>query len=188
MQLTAANRLRLVQICHEVLLSTSVECGTNLQPVASSPGRKGGFMGGIRDYFHGEEADVLEVNWIPYGDYLSYTIELANNPHRKRAQAYGADIAIDPLIRPKDHVIYIRLDRTCGIWVKSGMQFSPELDAALARVAVNIERCRRYSGGGLLARLWAQTLRFSTGIKVLKQPRQSHLIETAFPLLRNQYF
>lgn len=144
-------------------------------------------MSGIGDYFHGEEADVLEVNWIPHGDYLSYAIELANNPHRKRAQAYGSDIGIDPLIRPKDHVIYIRLSSYCGIWVKSGMQFSPELDAALVRVAANTERCRRYSGG-VLAQLWAQRLRFSTGIEVLNPTKAKPFDRDSIPVIEESVF
>lgn len=127
-------------------------------------------MGGIGDYFHGEEGNATGLLWVIYKDdnNLSFVMSLEGDPHRVRAQDYGSDIGIDPLITKGDRVIYVRLDPYCGIWVKTGNQFIPEVKAALARVQENRKRCFKYmdlyAKSRILARLWARRLPRETGV------------------------
>jgi TIR domain len=129
-------------------------------------------MGGIRSYFHGESGSVLALKWNAYHDdnNLSYVMALRGDPHRIAAYDYGSDIGIDPLIKPGDRVVYVRMDSTCGIWVKDGYQLTPELDGALDRVLQNRKKSLRYMNlyeiSPTLAKVWAKTLPYRTGISL----------------------
>jgi hypothetical protein len=131
-------------------------------------------MGGIADYFHGEQGQVSTVNWLASDEYLAYTISLRGDPHRIMAQDYSSDIGIDPIIKPGDDVIYVRPSSTSGMWVKKGQQYTPELQAALSRVQVNRRRCLTYldllSWNRRLAQFWARAIAYRTGV-VLKISR-----------------
>ncbi|MFP5285579.1 MAG: hypothetical protein ACLGI9_07570 [Thermoanaerobaculia bacterium] len=85
-------------------------------------------MSGIANYYHGEQGVAREISWWPAQDKLFLRLDLEGDPHRAFALDYGSDIAIDPAIRPRDHVVYIRLDNTCGVWVHRADQFTYRLE------------------------------------------------------------
>jgi hypothetical protein len=97
-------------------------------------------MSGIINYFHGESGTVADRCWSVSGQSLALQIQLIGDPHRQRAWDYGGDIGIDPDIVPGNSVVYLRLEDTTGIWVRSAVQSAAELHEAIDRVLEN----RRY--------------------------------------------
>jgi hypothetical protein len=97
-------------------------------------------MGGIINYYHGEKGIVADRWWQPLGDKLAFNIELADNPHRIWARDYAADVGIDPRVGHGDATVYLRLDDTCGIWVRESDQQGSALSEAINRVKLNRER------------------------------------------------
>lgn len=112
-------------------------------------------MGGIGQYFHGEEGEVARLRWAAFGDMVIYRMELRGNPHRSFAQAYGSDIAIDPILRPGDTARYVRLDKYCGVWVRPGDELGEGLETALSRQRKLLWYIRMYLNLGPLAIPWA---------------------------------
>jgi TIR domain len=105
-------------------------------------------MGGIINYYHGEDGIVSDRWWQVLGDLLSFQIELSGDPHRIWARDYNTDIGIDPTIRRGDRVVYLRLDDTSGIWVRESDQRGSELSDAISRVMENrrwMERWAKHS-------------------------------------------
>jgi hypothetical protein len=97
-------------------------------------------MSGIINYFHGEAATVADRCWSVSGQSLALQIELTGDPHRSWAWDYGGDIGIDPDIVPGDGVVYLRLEDTTGLWIRSGAQSAADLGEAIRRILEN----RRY--------------------------------------------
>ena len=58
-----------------------------------------------------KRGSVLALKWNAYHDdnNLSYVMALRGDPHRIAAYDYGSDIGIDPLIKPGDRVVYVRM-------------------------------------------------------------------------------
>jgi hypothetical protein len=94
-------------------------------------------MSGIINYFHGETGVVADRWWQLLNTKVALCVELAENPHRVVARDYNGDISIDPLIVNGNDVVYLRLDDTCGMWVRECDQYGRGWDAALARVLEN---------------------------------------------------
>ena len=105
-------------------------------------------MGGISNYYHGETAELVDCWWQPLGtrlgDDLALQVELADNPHRSVARDYGSDIGIDPGVAPGDKLVYLRLDDTCGIWVRDSASYGTALTDAIARVLDNRRWMQRW--------------------------------------------
>src|SRR5262245_58254111 len=76
-------------------------------------------MAGIINYFHGETGTANEIYWRLTPSDIRLVISVDGDPHRVRAFDYGGDVSFDPAILPKDHVTYLRLDQTCGMWVRT---------------------------------------------------------------------
>jgi TIR domain len=106
--------------------------------------RWGASMSGIINYFHGESGRVADVWWELAGAIPDFALELAGDPHRVIARDYGSDIGIDPQITHGDEVIYLRLEDTTGIWVRSTHQSAADLHDAIARVMENRSRMGRW--------------------------------------------
>lgn len=104
-------------------------------------------MGGIINYYHGEGGEAVGLAWIP-DEQLMYHLTVEGDPHRNSAFDYGTDIGIDPNIRKGDEIIYLRLDGTCGIWVRVIDAAGPALPLAVARVQRNRQWMKRYADFG----------------------------------------
>ena len=89
-------------------------------------------MAGIINYFHGESGLVTGHQYI--ADQEERVLRLRDDPHRELAYAYGGDIHIDPLLKPGDRTVYIRVDPWGGVWVRECDQYYPELQQAIDRV------------------------------------------------------
>lgn len=94
-------------------------------------------MGGIINYFHGESGTVSDCWWELADEAPAFAVAIEGDPHRAIARDYGSDIGIDPQIVPGDRVIYLRLEDTTGIWVRSADQSAADLSDAVARVLEN---------------------------------------------------
>lgn len=128
-------------------------------------------MGGIGQYFHGEEGSVTEVYWFASEEMLFFAMLLNGDPYRTYTSDYGSDIGIDPAIKPGCTVVYVRLDATCGLWVEKGHEFSPALDEALRRCHENREKYMnryRYSLK-TSGKRWLEELARESGIPVTIQ-------------------
>jgi hypothetical protein len=125
-------------------------------------------MGGIINYYHGEDGRAGRRSWSAAPDALTCTLEIGGNRHRTAAFDYGSDIGIDPAIREGDAVVYLRLDETCGIWVRAGDGGGPPLGAALERVEQNRAWMRRYedavAADGFPPGAWLRELARATGV------------------------
>ena len=53
------------------------------------------------------------------------------------ARDYASDIGVDPDAVPGDKLVYLRLDDTCGIWVRDSTRYGTALKAAINRVLDN---------------------------------------------------
>ena len=94
-------------------------------------------MAGIINYFHGETGTVNEFFWRLTPSDIRLVIAVDEDPHRVRAFDYGGDVSFDPAILPKDHVTYLRLDQTCGMWVRTVDIERGVLHRSLRRVRKN---------------------------------------------------
>jgi hypothetical protein len=97
-------------------------------------------VSGIGSYVDGETGIATKLFWQQYDEYLFYIMGLRENEYREEARDYGSDIAIDTDIAPGDAVVYRRLDRYSGLWIKRSQQGAANVDRALQRVRAN----RRY--------------------------------------------
>jgi TIR domain len=133
-------------------------------------------MSGISQYYHGEQGEVVDLTWVTYEESLLYEMSLRGDPHRHSAFDYGSDIGIDPQIKPRDRVVYLRLNQYGGIWVEVSKQFHPELDEAERRVIKNRDFIEKYrdlaESDRDAAYRWAESVAKRTAIRV--RPQLSH--------------
>ncbi|MDQ4038821.1 MAG: toll/interleukin-1 receptor domain-containing protein [Actinomycetota bacterium] len=124
-------------------------------------------MGGIINYYHGEAGRATGLAWVP-DEQLTYRLALEGDPHRHSGFDYGTDIGVDPRIREGDDVLYLRLDGTCGIWVRATDAAGPALPLAVARVQRNRQWMSRYADAEMehasVQRGWLDQLERETGV------------------------
>lgn len=99
----------------------------------------------VFDYYHGEEGEVVHRHWMIGKRRLIYSMQLRGNPHRAFVLEHtSSDIAIDPLLKPGDKTVFVRLGRYSAIWVKKGDEFHPEVEQAIERAREKHRRFFRY--------------------------------------------
>lgn len=127
-------------------------------------------MAGIINHYHGEGGRAGERRWRAEEERLTYRLRIGGNPHRGAASDYGSDIGIDPEIREGDDVVYLRLDQTCGIWVRAEDEVGPPLGAAIERVVQRRAWNRRYqdavAADGFPPSAWLAELAAATGVPI----------------------
>jgi hypothetical protein len=99
----------------------------------------------VFNYYHGEEGEVVHSNWIIGKRKLIYSIQLRGNPHRAFVLEHtGSDISIDPILKPGDKTVLVRLGQYSAIWVNKGAEFHPEVEQAIERARERKQYFLRY--------------------------------------------
>lgn len=88
-------------------------------------------MGGLINYYHGEEGMISDVFDSRSGRRVSRGIRLQDNPHRGYAFDYGGDVLIDHSLSVGESVKFARLTAYDGIWIRR----SDYLNADIIKVA-----------------------------------------------------
>lgn len=130
----------------------------------------------VSNYYHGEEGEVVDSNWICGKSRLIYWMQLRGNPHRAFVSMHTrSDISIDPLLRPGDKTVFVRLGQYSAIWVKKGDEFYPKLEQVIERSRESIRVLNKYrniaSYSRFLAMLYGLMVAARTRIPVrLREP------------------
>jgi hypothetical protein len=103
-------------------------------------------MSGIVNYFQGESGTVSDCWWELASEAPAFAMTITGDPHRDIARDYGSDIGIDPHVVPGDEVIYLRLEDTTGIWVRTAYQSAGDLRQSVERVRKNRGRIEQWQG------------------------------------------